>query len=83
MNLQLNYAGTGTVKLTGGSTAAAVLDAPNSSFSFSGGGDWYGAVVVNNMTDLGGAAIHYDRRLQDQAFAVGPWMLDSFSWKKY
>jgi hypothetical protein len=32
---------------------------------------------------MGGAAIHYDRQLQNKSFTVGLWMLDSFTWKKY
>jgi len=82
-NFQILYAGTGSVQLAGNSQASGLLYAPNASFSFSGGGSWYGAVVGQNLTDMGGAAIHYDRRLQDQAFTVGNYMLSSFTWKKY
>jgi len=35
------------------------------------------------LTDMGGAGIHYDRRLQYEDFVPGPWMLESFTWKKY
>src|SRR5712692_6009335 len=83
MNFQVLYAGTGTVKLAGNSQAAALLYAPNASFSFTGQGSWYGAVIGNNLTDMGGAAIHYDRRLQRNAYTVGNYMLSSFTWKKY
>jgi len=83
MNFQILYAGTGTVKLAGNSQAAALLYAPNASFSFTGQGSWYGAVIGNNLTDMGGAAIHYDRRLQRNAYTVGNYMLSSFTWKKY
>lgn len=80
---QIVYAGTGTVSLKGGANAVGLLYAPNATFSFGGNGDWYGAVIGKDMTDMGGAAVHYDRQLQNKAFMVGPWMLDSFSWKKY
>ncbi len=83
MNFQILYAGTGAVKLAGNSQAAALLYAPNASFSFTGQGSWYGAVIGNNLTDMGGAAIHYDRRLQRNAYTVGNYMLSSFTWKKY
>jgi hypothetical protein len=80
---QIFYAGTGTVSLKGGANAVGLLYAPNAAFSFAGGSNWYGAVIGKDMTDMGGAAVHYDRKLQNKAFTVGPWMLDSFTWKKY
>ena len=83
VNLQILYAGTGTVSLKGGAAASGLLYAPNASYSFGGQGDWYGAVIGAALTDMGGAAIHYDRRLASTAFMVGPYSLGSFSWKKY
>ena len=80
---QILYAGSGTVSLKGGANAVGLLYAPNATFSFAGGSDWYGAVIGKDMTDMGGAAVHYDRTLQNKSFTVGPWMLDSFTWKKY
>jgi hypothetical protein len=80
---QILYAGTGTVKLKGGASAAGLLYAPNAQFSFGGNGDWYGAVIGKDMTDMGGTAIHYDRKLKDKAYTVGPYMLSSFTWNKY
>jgi hypothetical protein len=82
-NFQILYAGTGTVNLKGNTQASGVLYAPNAAFSFAGNSDWYGAVIGKDMTDMGGAAVHYDRKLQNQSFTIGPWMLDSFTWKKY
>lgn len=83
MSFQVLYAGTGTIKLSGNSSAVGLLYAPNATYSFAGGSNWYGAVIGAAMTDMGGTAIHYDRQLQNQAFTVGPWTLNSFSWKKY
>jgi Tfp pilus assembly protein PilX len=83
MDFQMLYAGTGTISLKGGSQASGLLYAPNASFSFGGHGDWFGAVIGADLTDMGGAAIHYDRRLASTAFMVGPYTLGSFSWKKY
>jgi hypothetical protein len=81
--LQIMYAGTGTVAVKGGANATALLYAPNASFSFnSAGGNWYGAVIVGQMTDMGGATINYDRNLQKTAVTIGNWMLDSFTWSK-
>jgi Tfp pilus assembly protein PilX len=82
MNFQLLYGGSGTIALRGGSAASGTLYAPNATYSFTGGGDWYGAIVGQTMTDMGGAAVHYDRKLQNKAYTLGPWMLDSFTWKK-
>jgi hypothetical protein len=80
---QILYAGTGTISLKGGAASVGLLYAPNATFGFAGGADWYGAVIGKDMTDMGGAAVHYDRQLQNKSFTVGPWMLDSFTWKKY
>jgi len=82
-NFQILYAGTGTISLKGDTQASGLLYAPNASFSFAGGSNWYGAVIGKSMTDMGGAAVHYDRRLQRQAYFVGNYYLSSFSWKKY
>jgi Tfp pilus assembly protein PilX len=82
-NLQFLYAGSNNIKLKGGATASALLYAPNASYSFGGGGDWYGAVIGQTLTDMGGAAIHYDRRLQNSSFILGNYFLSSFTWKKY
>ena len=81
-NFQIQYAGTGTIAVRGGSQAAAVIYAPNASASFTGNADFYGAAIVGQMTDMGGTKIHYDRHLNDKSYIVGPWMLDEFTWKK-
>src|SRR6266849_6508967 len=83
MNFQILYAGTGTISLKGNTQASGLLYAPNASFSFAGQSNWYGAVIGRTMSDMGGAAIHYDRRLQRQAYMVGNYYLSSFTWKKY
>jgi hypothetical protein len=81
---QILYAGAGTATVKGGANAVGLLYAPNASFSFnSAGGNWYGAVVVANMTDMGGATVNYDRHLKTSELMVGPYTLGSFSWKKY
>jgi len=80
---QVEYAGTGNVKLNGGATTIAMVYAPNAAVSFNGGGDFYGSVVGATIDDTGGARIHYDRRLSSEFFVVGNPMMSSFSWKKY
>jgi hypothetical protein len=80
---QVQYAGTGEVKLNGGAHTVAMIYAPNAAASLEGGGDFYGSVVAATVDDHGGARIHYDRRLAGQFFVVGNAMMSSFSWKKY
>jgi hypothetical protein len=81
--MQFFYDGTGKIKLTGGSSSAAVVYAPSSSASFSGGSDFYGAVVAGVITDMGGARIHYDRRLSLNALTVGNPVMSAFSWSSF
>lgn len=83
LNFQIMYAGTGSLSLKGQSQASGLLYAPNASFSFAGGGTWYGAVIGATMTDMGGAAVYYDRRLNNSGFTVGNYMQTSFTWKKF
>lgn len=80
---QMFYGGDKGVKLTGGAGASALVYAPNSSASFTGGGDFYGAVVSGKVTDMGGASIHYDRNLQKDAFTAGNWTMSSFTWSSF
>jgi Tfp pilus assembly protein PilX len=82
-NFQVLYGGTGSIKLTGGASAAGLIYAPDAPYSFTGGGDWYGAIIGAQLTDMGGAHIHYDRQLQNSAYMLGNFTLGSFTWKKY
>lgn len=81
--LQIRYSGTGNVKMTGGTSSAALVYAPNASASLTGGANFYGAVVAKEITDMGGAAIHYDRQLQKLALTAGNPMMGSFTWKTF
>lgn len=82
-DLQFIYGGTGQVKLAGGDTTSGLFYAPNATGSISGGADLYGAIVVNRLTETGGAAIHYDRNLATSAMTAGNYMLSAFTWKNY
>ena len=82
-DLQIIYAGAGGVQMAGGEKTAALIYAPNASGRFSGGSDLYGAVVVKQLTDLGGAAIHYDRAMKNAALTAGRYMMSAFTWKNY
>ena len=81
--MQILYGGNAEVRLTGGTAAAALVYAPNASARFSGGAEFYGAVVAGKITDMGGATIHYDRRLDDNALMEGNPTLSSFTWKSF
>jgi len=81
---QLTYAGTGEIRMAGGSKNAGLLYAPNATVkNNSTNAEWYGAVIARRVIDAGRAVIHYDRNLQNSALMVGPWMMDSFSWRRF
>jgi hypothetical protein len=81
-NCQFLYDGTGAVKLSGGSASYAVVDAPNAAITFSGGSNWFGAVIGKTVNDSGGTAVHYDRSLASNA-AAGKFQLVGFTWNKF
>lgn len=79
--LRVHYAGTGTLKLTGGTTTAAIVYAPLAATTIAGGADFYGSVLSATVAVSGGASIHYDRRLSRDFFTTGPQMMSSFTWR--
>jgi hypothetical protein len=81
--LQINYAGSGNVKVAGNSASAAVVYAPAASVTLTGGSDFFGAILGKTVTDAGGTAIHYDLNLMNSSFIVSNYMLDSFNWAKF
>jgi hypothetical protein len=81
---QILYAGTGNIKMAGGADSAGLLYAPNATVqNNSAGAQWFGAVIARRVTDAGHAVIHYDRHLQKEFMMVGPWMMDSFTWRRF
>lgn len=82
-DLQFIYGGTGNVTLAGGDQTSALFYAPNAVGKITGGADLYGAIVVNRLTEMGGAAIHYDVNLKNDAMTAGNYMLSAFTWKSY
>ena len=82
--LQFVYAGTGNVKITGGSDTAALVYAPNASGAFSGAQtNFYGAIVTKYVTSMGGFSLFYDRRLLNSVMTAGAPMMTSFTWKTF
>ncbi|MDA1306171.1 MAG: hypothetical protein O2917_02765 [Acidobacteria bacterium] len=79
--LRIHYAGTGTLKLTGGTTTSAIVYAPRAHTMITGGADYYGSVLAATVHLSGGARIHYDRRLSRDFFTTGTQMMSSFTWR--
>jgi Tfp pilus assembly protein PilX len=81
--LQILYAGTGTIKIAGNGSSAAVVYAPNATADFKGNANFYGSVIASQLVDVGNGAIHYDMKLKKEMFTIGNYMLNSFTWNKY
>jgi hypothetical protein len=71
--------------MSGGTASSAIIDAPNSAVTLSGGADFYGTVLGKTLDDSGGTIIHYDQQLNSlySTQSTGNPLLTSFSWKKY
>jgi hypothetical protein len=82
-NLQIQYAGTGNVKINGGTQTSAMIYAPLASILVTGGADFFGSVLGATVTVNGGTRIHYDRHLSQTFYSVGNPMLSAFTWRKY
>jgi Tfp pilus assembly protein PilX len=81
--LQILYAGTGELKVTGGNKVAATFYAPNAVVSTHGNGAVYGSILSASFTDAGNTNFNYDRNLQRKFVTLGNFVMTSFSWKKY
>jgi hypothetical protein len=70
-NFLINYAGTGTITVSGNGAIYTVVNAPNAPVNFSGNGAIYGAIVGSAVSYSGNAAFHFDRsvRLQSSSAA--------------
>jgi len=62
-NLQFNYAGSRGMNLSGGSSAYAVVYAPQALVNMSGGTDFLGSIIGSTVTGSGGTAVHGDTSL--------------------
>jgi hypothetical protein len=63
-NFLINYAGTQSIKLTGGPDTYIAVNAPNAAISLSGGTDLFGAIIGNTINVSGGVQLHFDTALQ-------------------
>jgi hypothetical protein len=82
--LQFVYAGTGTIKITGGTDTAALVYAPNATAYLTGSStNFYGAIVTNKVAQTGGFELNYDRRLQRTVMTAGLATMTSFTWRTF
>lgn len=80
---QFLYDGPGAVKLSGGSASYAAVNAPHAAVTFSGGLNWYGAVIGATVNDSVGTALHYDRSLAANNAVAGKFQVIGFTWNKF
>lgn len=81
-NFRIIYAGTGALKLTGGSTTAASVYAPKAYVKVAGGSHYFGAIIGRWIFFGGGSKLHRDKKLE-QYVSIGPQMMSVFTWKQY
>jgi hypothetical protein len=81
--MQIVYAGTGEIKMTGNSGAATTIYAPNALFTLSGTADIYGSVLAKRVNNTGNANIHYDQRLKHDFYVAGNPLMGTFNWKRF
>jgi hypothetical protein len=83
--LQLVYAGTGTVKVVGNSSTSAVLYAPSAAVQLAGNSSWYGSIIAGTLDDSGGDAINrlgfienrdLELRISPLQNELKPWLQD-------
>jgi hypothetical protein len=83
--LQIKYAGTGTIRFDNQATSVATVDAPNAAVLVNSS-DYYGSIIGSTVTFGNAAKLHFDRNLGSAAsmtYIVGSDMLTSFTWRKY
>lgn len=70
-NFRIRVLGSGPVSVSGNGDLWADIYAPNSAVSFSGNGEFYGAMVGRTLTVSGNGAIHYDESLGGYGASAG------------
>ncbi len=80
--LQINYAGTNPVSISGNGATSAIITAPNASVTLGGGGSTgylVGAVRAQSLTVQGGYPLHYDIQLNRLEGTMGQMVVSSYS----
>ena len=83
-NLQILYAGTGTVRFDNAATNVGQVNAPNAAVIVNSS-NFYGSIIGSTVTLGNNGRLHFDRNLDNSGpatYVVGPEMLSSFTWKK-
>jgi type IV pilus assembly PilX-like protein len=80
---QILYGGDQSIKLTGGTTSAMTVYAPDAEVTMGGGTDFYGSVLGKKVTANTQVKFHYDKNLGKLLPTLGQHVLSSFSWQKY
>jgi hypothetical protein len=80
---QILYAGTSTLKLAGGTSAAMIVYAPNAPVRMEGNADFYGSVLSAGFDAQNTVRLHYDRSLGSKLYMLQNHVMSSFSWQKY
>ena len=83
--VQLNYAGSGAVKLSGNGAICALITAPNASVDLKGGGSggyMVGSIRALNVSMSGGYPLHYDVQLSKAGGVVGTMATTAYTRKK-
>jgi len=62
-NFVINYGGTGSLVVSGGTGAYGIVNAPNAALSFHGGSNFYGSAVAATIDDQGGTNLYWDTSL--------------------
>lgn len=60
-DLTFYYGGTGSMKMSGGSGAFSVVDAPQASLTLVGNSTFYGSAVAQNITVQGASSFYWDQ----------------------
>jgi Tfp pilus assembly protein PilX len=81
--MQMLYAGTGEIQMTGNNAASLTVYAPNALFTLSGTADVYGSVLAHRLNETGTGNIHYDRRLRHDFYVLGRPIMGTFNWKRF
>jgi hypothetical protein len=80
---QLLYGGDQSIKLTGGTTSAMTVYAPDADVAMGGNTDFYGSILGKTVTANTQVKFHYDTNLGNLLPTLGQHVLSSFSWQKY
>jgi hypothetical protein len=83
--VQIQYAGTSAVSISGNGAVSAVLNAPDADVSFGGGGSagyMVGAVQAKSVNVQGGYPVHYDIQLSKVGGVMGVPVTTAYNRKK-